>query len=95
MLLNYLFGAWYIGAILLVYYDGVIDVVHDDILVGKVGSLQLSRRGLPCLDPQPIGGAIQGAIPNGQADDIGFVWVLTEAPNTNAMARATKHIRDV
>lgn len=73
--------------ILLVDHDGVVDVLHDDVVVGDIVHLQLNVRS-PRLDPQSIVRAGELAVLNREPADIVLIRVLPEAPNADPVSRA-------
>lgn len=81
-------------AILLINDDGVVDILHINVLKGKIEDIAC-KRASPCLDPQAILSAIEGAVSHSQSTYIVFISRPTKASDTDAMAGATLNICNV
>ena len=83
----YLFGTVSRWAIILIYDDGVIDIIHDDVFKDEISGLQPRWRRLKCLDPQSICCTGKIAVTHVQPDYIFLTSIFAETTDADAMAR--------
>ena len=90
----YRFGTINIGAIVLIYDDGIVDIIHDDVFEDKTGGLQTGWRRWPCLDPQSITCTGKSALPHRQPSDIFLIGIFAETSDADAVAGTAYNIKD-
>lgn len=80
-------GADVVGAVLLVDDDGVGDVVHAHVVVDEAGGPELRLGVLVRLDPEPVGGALDGAVGHLDVLHVLLVLVPPQAAHADAVPR--------
>ncbi|KAB8102781.1 hypothetical protein EE612_034762, partial [Oryza sativa] len=88
-------GADLVGAVLHVDDDGVSNVLHLDVLVGKLGGGEHRGGVLIGLDPDAIGGLLEHAVLDGNIRHILLVLVPAQATDADAVARTAGDAGDV